>query len=125
MVKLKTKKRDGEAFGRFSKRSVFDFPVESVFAWHERDGAIERLSPPRVPLKVIFKSGGIQPKASIILGMKEVPYKYKWHAAHTDYVKNRLFKDKQTKGPLSSWEHTHRFKSINDKQCVLGFRRWH
>ncbi|MBU2510869.1 TIGR01777 family oxidoreductase [bacterium] len=105
--------------GRFTKKSIFNSPVDSVFSWHERDGAIERLSPPWDPLKVIFKSGGIKPEAVVILGMKEGLFKYKWHAIHTDYEKNRLFRDKQTRGPLSSWVHTHRFEALKGGRCSL------
>ncbi len=105
--------------GRFTKKSMFNFPVESVFQWHERDGAIERLSPPWNPHTVLHKSGGIKPGATVIMGMKEGPFRYKWHAVHTDYEKNRLFRDKQVKGPLSSWIHTHRFEPVDENQCIL------
>ncbi len=105
--------------GRFTKQTVFDFPVESVFSWHEKDGAIERLSPPWDPIRVVHKSGGIQPGATVVLGMQEGPFKYLWHAVHTDYEKDRLFRDEQVKGPLSSWVHTHRFDPLDENQCTL------
>ena len=44
----------------FTRRSIIDFPVEDVFQWHARPGAIERLSPPWDPLKVMMRSGGIE-----------------------------------------------------------------
>ena len=31
---------------RFTRRSEVPHPVEEVFAWHERPGALDRLSPP-------------------------------------------------------------------------------
>ncbi len=113
--KLKT---DKSKRGRFVKKSVISSSTESVFSWHERNGAIERLSPPWNPIKVIHKSGGIQPGAKVVLGMKGL-VRYRWHAIHTDYEKNRLFRDEQTRGPLSRWIHTHRFESIGDNQCIL------
>ncbi len=113
------KAKESRISGRFTKRSVLDIPAESAFSWHERDGAIERLSPPWDPIRVIHKSGGIQPGATVVLGMQEGPYKYKWHAKHTDYEQNKLFRDEQVKGPLSSWVHTHRFETLSESQCVL------
>ncbi len=105
--------------GIFSKKSTFNLPVEELFAWHERDGAIERLSPPWDPLRVIHKSGGIERGARVILGMKEGPVRYRWHAVHTDFEKNRLFRDQQTRGPLASWIHTHRFEPVGENRSTL------
>lgn len=105
--------------GRFTKRSMFNLPVETLFSWHERDGAIERLSPPWDPVDVIHKSGGIQTGAEVILGMREGPVRFRWHAAHTAYEKNRMFRDEQVKGPLASWVHTHRFEALEKNRCAL------
>ncbi|MBU2647213.1 TIGR01777 family oxidoreductase [bacterium] len=105
--------------GRFTQKSTFAVPVEALFGWHAREGAIERLSPPWDPIQVIHKSGGIKTGATVILGMKEGPVRYHWHALHTDYEENRMFRDIETRGPLSSWVHTHRFESLDGNRSSL------
>ncbi len=104
---------------RFSKQSVINAPVEAVFKWHSRPGAIERLSPPWDPLKVLCLSGGIEIGAKVTLAMKAGPFPYKWFARHTDYRENEFFRDEQIKGPFSEWIHTHRFEPDGKNRCVL------
>lgn len=103
----------------FVKRSYIRAPVEKVFLWHSRPGAIERLTPPWDSLRVIQRKGGIEAGAEVILKMKAGPVPYKWVAAHTDYEKNRLFRDVQVKGPMSRWIHTHRFGPDRNGGCLL------
>ncbi len=97
----------------FIKRSVIQAPVDEVFKWHARPGALERLSPPWDPIEVITKSAGIGRGAMAVLALKAgpLPVKLKWVAEHTAYEENRLFQDRQIKGPFASWIHTHRFSS--------------
>lgn len=103
----------------FRKQSVINAPVDAVFKWHARPGAIERLSPPWDPLKVLYRSGGIEKGAQVVLLMKAGPVPYKWHARHTDYRENELFRDEQIRGPFSAWVHTHRFEPASGNQCIL------
>jgi len=104
---------------RFSKQSVINAPVEAVFKWHSRPGAIERLSPPWDPLKVLSRSGGIEKGAQVTLAMKTGPFPYKWFARHTDYRENEFFRDEQIKGPFSEWVHSHRFEPDGNNRCIL------
>ncbi|MEW6076716.1 MAG: TIGR01777 family oxidoreductase [Thermodesulfobacteriota bacterium] len=103
----------------FSRQALLDADVKDVFAWHARPGAIERLSPPWDPLKVIRRSGGILPGAEVVLRMKAGPVPYHWHARHTRYEEDRLFEDGQVRGPFAEWVHTHAFEPAGDGQCRL------
>lgn len=94
----------------FIKKTRINAPVEEVFKWHSRPGALERLSPPWDPIRVIERKGGIESGARAVLEMKAGPFPYKWTAEHTDYEENRLFRDRQVKGPFSNWVHTHSFE---------------
>ncbi len=85
-------------------------------------GALERLSPPWDPIQVIEKKGGIQKGAISVLKMKAGPIPYKWIAEHTDYEENRLFRDRQLKGPLASWVHTHKFEPEGEDASFLEDR---
>ncbi len=103
----------------FKKRSEINAPAEAVFKWHARPGAIERLSPPWDPLKIISRTGGIETGAEVKMHLKAGPIPIKWHARHVDYRKNILFKDIQIKGPFSQWHHTHRFIPVGPNKCIL------
>ena len=106
---------------RFVKQCVIKAPVDRVFDWHARPGALERLSPPWDPLDVVRQSGGIQPGAEVVMRLKAgpLPLKIKWVARHTRYEKNRLFEDRQQKGPMAHWVHTHRFSPTGQAACLL------
>ncbi len=110
MVKMKKK---------FRYSSTIDSPASEVFSWHEKDGALERLSPPWNPLKIIMK-GGISPGSITRMIMHEGPVPYRWTALHTDYVKDSMFRDIQIHGPLKSWSHTHNFCGTRDGKCLLA-----
>lgn len=94
---------------RFTKRSRINTPVEDLFSWHARPGAISRLSPPWDPLTLIKSLGGIEDGAVVEMVMKAGPIPFRWGARHTDYIENKMFRDIQVKGPFSAWRHTHCF----------------
>jgi len=103
----------------FAKQSLINAPTEDVFQWHARPGALERLSPPWDPIEVIEQRGGINKDASVLLKMKAGPFCYRWAAEHTDYEENRLFKDRQKRGPFAFWSHTHTFQPDQSGGCLM------
>lgn len=82
---------------------------EEVFAWHERPGALERLTPPWARVEVEHKDGGIRDGATVVLRVHEGPASFRWELRHRDFEPGRQFRDEQVSGPLKSWVHTHRF----------------
>jgi hypothetical protein len=106
----------------FIKKTRIKAPVEEVFAWHARPGALERLSPPWDPIRVIERKGGIEKGARVVLEMKAGPFPYKWIAEHTDYKKNRLFMDRQVRGPFACWSHTHSFETDGENASFFEDR---
>ena len=93
----------------FIRKTDMAVPVEEAFAWHERPGALERLTPPWMVLKNIRKTGGIELGATVEMDLCFAGFSMKMAAEHTAYVKNEYFRDRMTKGPFSHWVHTHRF----------------
>ncbi len=107
----------------FTKKTRVDEPVESVFAWHERPGAIKRLSPPWDSIKLVSQSNGINPGSKVRLKISALgPLRINWTARHVGYEKNRLFQDIQETGPFSHWKHTHRFIPDGQDACVIEDR---
>ncbi|MCC7142785.1 MAG: TIGR01777 family oxidoreductase [Candidatus Eisenbacteria bacterium] len=103
----------------FRSKSRLMAPVESVFAWHERPGAFERLVPPWVDVRILSRSGGVKDGGQLSFKLRQGPISVRWHAVHEGYQENRQFRDVQRKGPFASWEHTHRFEPDGETASYL------
>lgn len=104
----------------YIKRTPIKTPVETLFAWHARDGAISRLTPPWAPLQMIYRQGdGIQKGVKVGFRLHIFKIPMIWEAEHIDYQENRLFKDRQVRGPFSKWEHTHRFLADGQDNSIM------
>lgn len=102
---------------RYSSR--LPYPVEEVFDWHRRPGALERLTPPWASVRVLEREGGIDDGGRILLGIKEGPAQVKWEIQHTAFLEGELFRDEQRSGPFKTWIHSHRFLPAEDGGCVM------
>jgi uncharacterized protein len=93
----------------FEARGPMPASAGELFAWHAREGAFQRLTPPWEPVEVVAHQGeGIHEGTRIQLRMRLGPLSLPWTARHTRYVPGSLFQDVQESGPFSRWVHTHR-----------------
>ncbi len=86
-----------------------DRTPEEVFAWHERPGALERLTPPWADVRVEERRGGIEDGGRVTLRVRWGPASLRWVLRHRDFEHGRQFCDEQIEGPFRRWVHTHRF----------------
>lgn len=93
-----------------------------MFAWHEREGALERLTPPWDRVEVVERSGGISDGDRVVLRIGRRPLRARWVAEHYGYEAGRVFHDRQTSGPFSRWEHTHLVEPDGAEACWLTDR---
>ena len=93
----------------FVYESVVAQPRAEVFAWHERPGAFQRLTPGWETVRLLEQSGGIRNGARVRLVMKRGPVSLQWSLEHRDFVENEQFVDVQLDGPFRRWTHVHRF----------------
>ncbi|MEN8256783.1 MAG: TIGR01777 family oxidoreductase [Thermodesulfobacteriota bacterium] len=103
----------------FSKQSTFPAGLKTLFAWHERPGALERLIPPWDPLRVIRKDGHIKEGAQVDLLMKAGPLPVPWRARHTGFEQDDFFRDEQERGPFRHFSHTHSFQGQSTNNSTL------
>lgn len=95
-----------------------DLPVDAAeaFAWHERPGALDRLTPPWEPVRVEHPPDGLAVGARVVLRLGVLGLGVgerlglRWVAEHTAYDPPHHFTDVQRGGPFASWTHTHRFQ---------------
>ncbi|HWN61308.1 MAG TPA: TIGR01777 family oxidoreductase [Streptosporangiaceae bacterium] len=90
--------------------SVVDAPLNEVFAWHARPGAITRLMPPWPPVRVEREAGSVRDGQAVL----RLPGGLRWVAAHQPgkYDPPHEFADTLASLPLSAvlpWRHTHQF----------------
>lgn len=102
----------------FVRQLVVQAPVATVFAFHEREDALPRLSPPFPPMRVVSRAGGIRTGARVELRIGPI----RWLALHTDYRLNELFVDEQIAGPFASWVHRHEFEALGPRTTRLTDR---
>ncbi len=94
------------------RSSTLPVSAEEAFAWHERPGAFERLTPPWERVEVVERTGGIEDGGRATLRVFTGPVSLRWVAVHRDYVRGRQFVDQQLEGPFSHWTHRHLFEPM-------------
>src|SRR5687768_8063486 len=94
----------------FRRETSLPFPVAEVFAWHERAGALERLAPPWMTVRVHERSGTIRNGDEVELELQKGPVHFRWRLRHRDFEAGRAFTDEQVAGPFQRWVHVHRFE---------------
>jgi uncharacterized protein (TIGR01777 family) len=107
-------------FAQFERRSLLPVPTAEAFAWHEREGALERLTPPWEKVELVERSGGIRPGGRVVMRVPMVPAGTTiWEAEHDLYEPPFRFRDFSKRGPFAHWVHTHSFQPMGDDACEL------
>lgn len=106
----------------FIRRTRIEASAETVFRWHARPGAFERLTPPWVRVTVVHRTDGIQDGARVSLDLRMGPAHIPWVVEHRDYQEDRQFRDVQLSGPFRRWEHTHQFEPDGPSACYMQDR---
>lgn len=101
------------------KSSIIDAPAAAVFAFHEREDALQLLTPRFPPVQFISKSApGLAPGTRVELRIGF----FHWVAVHTAYERNVLFVDEQAEGPFARWVHHHEFEDLGTTRSRLTDR---
>lgn len=103
----------------YKKQSVIPAPCRFVWDWHQRVGALPRLTPPWVDV-VVEKAEGVRDGDEVVLYPKIGPVRVKWVAKHKDFIDGRQFHDSSIQGPMARWEHTHKFDPAEGDDVLNG-----
>ncbi|MEQ9081796.1 MAG: TIGR01777 family oxidoreductase [Sandaracinaceae bacterium] len=103
----------------FVARSPIHAPADQVFAFHERPGAFQRLTPPYEQVEVVRREGSIRDGDRTVLRMKVGPLSQRWIAEHHGYEPGHQFVDVQVKGPFAAWAHTHRVEPAGAERSTM------
>ncbi|HSI26827.1 MAG TPA: TIGR01777 family oxidoreductase [Aeromicrobium sp.] len=95
-------------------------PVDVVFDWHRRTGALARLLPPWQPVRIVQEAADLRDGVTV-LGF---PAGRTWVAQHLadEYVDGRQFADRLTSRPFVlpiAWHHRHDFEADGSGSAVV------
>lgn len=99
---------------RFQKTSLIHAPLEAVWQLHERDDALELLSPPWARPQIMLRKGCLRTGSRVEMKVPLGPFRVKWLALHIDYEEHHHFTDQQIRGPFQYWTHVHLFERDGD-----------
>jgi uncharacterized protein (TIGR01777 family) len=94
--------------------NIIDAPIDEVFSWHERPGAIRRLSPPWQPVRVEQEAASLRDGRAVL----RLPGGVRWVAQHGDYEPPHQFVDTLVSLPLP-WRHRHEFEAVSPSSTRL------
>jgi uncharacterized protein (TIGR01777 family) len=105
----------------FQHSAVVDAPLEEVFGWHARPGALTRLLPPWQPVSVLEEAGSLR-DGRAVLGL---PGRTRWVAEHQPdkYDPPHRFADALASRPFRAairWEHNHEFRATGDGRTEVA-----
>jgi uncharacterized protein len=106
---------------RYLRRTRLPVSAQEAFAWHERPGAFQRLTPPFMPTRPERVSATLTEGTEVVFRLLPWagPLAPRWHARHVHYDPPAEFRDVQVSGPFRSWRHRHRFEPDGASSCVL------
>jgi len=104
---------------RFVKETRINATPQQLFAFHERAGALERLTPPWEKVRLVEGGDSIRPGSRVTIETKIGPFPLRWVAEHTEYEPGRMFADRQVSGPFASWYHRHLFLDDGEGGALL------
>ncbi|CAN5683305.1 TIGR01777 family oxidoreductase [soil metagenome] len=90
-------------------RSHLPVSASVALAWHGRQGAFERLTPPWADVQVLAASGTIAPGDTKTLRIGIGPFYRNWSLEHAGNPNHLGFVDRQLSGPFKRWTHEHSF----------------
>ncbi|MCQ4618736.1 TIGR01777 family oxidoreductase [Corynebacterium sp. CCUG 65737] len=89
-------------------------PLERVWEWHTRPGAVQRLTPPFLPMSVVSGAESLRDGTTVL----KLPAGQKWIAQHVaeEYIEGSQFVDVAENTPVkqaTQWKHTHLFEQAD------------
>ncbi len=95
----------------------------SVYAWHMRRGAFERLAPPWEEPRVISPFAPPTEGGSVELNVPLAPgVQIVWISDFAEVRDGEMFRDVQRTGPFEVFDHTHRFEPKDHSSSVMEDR---
>lgn len=99
--------------------STFSCTPAVLWEFHQRPDAIQLLSPPFPPVRIVRDTGGLSVGAEKEFQLGLGPFRLTWLARHVECEPGRSFTDWQVTGPFRSWRHRHLMKATPSGSCLV------
>ena len=103
-------------------RSTIPVAVDALHAWHASPGALQRLTPPWLGVRILQEGGITNGQTARLRVPVAGPFRFTWQLVHEPLTDGLGFVDIQQSGPFRSWRHEHRFETAGDASSVLEDR---
>jgi ligand-binding SRPBCC domain-containing protein len=107
----------------FTRSVTLAASAAEAFAWHERPGALETLTPPWENIRLVSMSDGIRSGSRVTVrarvGIAGFGVWTTWEMEHYGYLAGVEFNDRMLRGPFPLWEHRHQFVDNDDGTCSM------
>jgi ligand-binding SRPBCC domain-containing protein len=106
----------------FTRAIILPVSAREAFAWHEKPGTLELLTPPWEKISLVSMSDGIHDGSRVVIRAKVGPIWTTWVMEHYGFRKGSEFNDRMRQGPFPLWEHRHHFVDLGDGSdgtCVM------
>lgn len=96
----------------FVRRSEFRGTLRQLQQFHEDPRALQRLTPPMFPVRIVQDRRRGLTEGEVELLMGPGPFAIRWVARHEPGPTAHSFADRMLEGPLALWEHQHIFEPL-------------
>ena len=109
---------------RIEFNSTFSTPVESLWAFHMKPDALERLSPRWMGLRIVDPGNGVADGSLMRAEVGPWPLRLQWEALHANVEVNSSFTDIALRSPFPYWVHQHVIEPLSPVQSRLRDVIW-
>jgi ligand-binding SRPBCC domain-containing protein len=103
----------------FTRSIVLPVTARTAFAWHEKPGTLEALTPPWEHVRPVSASDGIRDGSRVVIRARVAFVWTTWVMEHYGYVRGVEFNDRMLRGPFPLWSHRHHFEDAGDGSCLM------
>jgi uncharacterized protein (TIGR01777 family) len=103
----------------FTFKIDLPYPLDIVYKWHQRPGAVQRLTPPWVRIRHYESTAGLENDSIVTLKCTVKGLPQAWKVQHFGVLPPFCFSDQALKSPFHSWTHHHRFYPNSESSCTV------
>jgi uncharacterized protein (TIGR01777 family) len=116
-------KREGCVMTVYETTHSVSAPRSEVWNWHTRPGALRRLTPPWLPVKLVHEASSLRDGFAVM----RLPGGLHWHSQHrpSEYREHERFTDELVSSPLrlvTPWRHQHVFSTVDQNSTRITDR---
>lgn len=104
---------------RFEYESELPVAAERVWDYHLAPGALERLTPPFPPARVVDPGRGVAEGSEVVLRLGRWPFASFWRALHAAVDAPHAFVDVALESPFRFWVHQHVIEPLGASRSRL------